>query len=374
MSDFKRPLRLGMVGGGAGAFIGYVHRVAARLDGQYELVAGALSSRPEVARESGLALGLAEDRIYTDFKQMAEAEAARPDGIEVVAIVTPNHMHTGPARAFLEAGIHVICDKPLAATLEDAEALASVTPKGSARFLLTHTYTGYPLVRLAREMVARGDLGKIRMVQAEYAQDWLTEATEAEQNGTAWRADPAKSGAGGAIADIGTHAYNLTRFVSGLQVTSLSADLDAFVPGRRVDDNANIMLRFEGGAKGMLWASQVAVGHENSVRLRIYGDKGSLDWQQENPNQLHFSQFGAPTQIITRNGAGSNGIGRVPSGHPEGYLEAFATLYQDFAGVLRSEEPAATLPTLADGIEGLRFIMAAIRSSEADGRWQPINQ
>ncbi|ARO15952.1 hypothetical protein BVG79_p1000150 (plasmid) [Ketogulonicigenium robustum] len=360
-----------MIGGGTGAFMGYVHRIAARLDGNYELVAGALSSRPDVAQSSGRALGLADDRIYSDFTEMARAESTRPDGVEVVAIVTPNHMHVAPARAFLQAGIHVICDKPLAGSLAEAEELAAVTPANGARFLLTHTYTGYPLVRLARDMVARGDLGTIRMVQVEYAQDWLTVETPDEQAGTAWRADPAKSGGGGAIADIGTHAYNLARFVSGLQLHSLSADLDSFVPGRRVDDNAHIMLRFQGGAKGMLWASQVAVGNENSIRLRVFGDKASLDWQHTQPNELTFTRFGEARQIITRNGAGSNGMGRIPSGHPEGYLEAFATLYDDFAAVIRTGADRP-LPTLADGVEGMRFITSALASAQNDARWQPL--
>lgn len=370
---FQRPIRLGMVGGGRGAFIGAVHRIAARLDGDYRLVAGAFSSRPEVARDSGLALGLAEDRIYADFAEMARAEAARADGVEAVAIVTPNHLHVGPAKAFLEAGIHVICDKPLAATLAEAEALAAVTPRGGARFLLTHVYAAYPLIRQAREMVARGELGRIRLVQVEYAQDWLTEATEAEKTGAAWRADPAKSGEGGAIADIGSHAYHLARFVSGLELQALSADLDSFVPGRRVDDNAHVMLRFAGGAKGMLWASQVAVGRENGLKLRIYGERGALEWEQESPNVLWFSVFGEPRRLITRNGAGSSGIGRVPSGHPEGYLEAFATLYQDFAAVIRGEAGAGeALPGLAEGLEGMRFIQAVLRSSREDGRWTPL--
>jgi predicted dehydrogenase len=377
----SRPLRLGMVGGGTGAFIGYVHRIAARLDGDYQLVAGALSSRPEVAKESGKNLGLADDRIYTSYEDMVRGETGRADGIEVVAIVTPNHMHVAPARAFLEAGIHVICDKPLASTLEDAKALAAVQPKNGAKFLLTHNYTGYPLMRQAREMVASGVLGKIRIVQAEYPQDWLTEAPAEDNKQAAWRTDPARSGMGGAIGDIGTHAYNLARFVTGLETDSVSADLTAFVPGRQVDDNVNVMLRFKGGARGMLWASQVAVGSENGLQLRVYGEKGGLEWRQDNPNYMWFTEFGKPKQLLTRGGAISGNAAsamnvRVPSGHPEGYLEAFATLYHQFAAVLRGDgaEYESLLPSLADGVEGMQFIVAAYKSSNADGKWTKLTE
>jgi predicted dehydrogenase len=375
-----KRIRLGMVGGGTGAFIGYVHRVAARIDGDYDLVAGALSSRPEVAKESGRNLGFAEDRIYTSYEEMARAEAARPDGIEAVAIVTPNHMHYGPAKAFLEAGIHVICDKPITSTIEDARKLAEIKPKNGAKFLLTHNYTGYPLIRQAREMVESGRLGKIRVIQAEYPQDWLAEATDDDNKQAAWRTDPARSGAGGAIGDIGTHAYNLLRFVTGLKTDSVSADLTSFVPGRKLDDNVHIMLRFEGGAKGMLWASQVAVGCENGLQLRIYGEKGGLEWRQDNPNYMWFTEFGKPKQLLTRGGAISGNAAstmnvRIPSGHPEGYLEAFATLYSQFAAVIRGEGAAyeGLLPTLADGVEGMQFIMASVASSQADGKWTKLS-
>lgn len=375
-----KRIRLGMVGGGTGAFIGYVHRVAARIDGDYDLVAGALSSRPEVAKESGRNLGFAEDRIYTSYEEMARAEAARPDGIEAVAIVTPNHMHYGPAKAFVEAGIHVICDKPITSTIEDARKLAEIKPKNGAKFLLTHNYTGYPLIRQAREMIESGRLGKIRVIQAEYPQDWLAEATDDDNKQAAWRTDPARSGAGGAIGDIGTHAYNLLRFVTGLKTDSVSADLTSFVPGRKLDDNVHIMLRFEGGAKGMLWASQVAVGCENGLQLRIYGEKGGLEWRQDNPNYMWFTEFGKPKQLLTRGGAISGNAAstmnvRIPSGHPEGYLEAFATLYSQFAAVIRGEGAAyeGLLPTLADGVEGMQFIMASVASSQADGKWTKLS-
>jgi len=375
-----RRIRLGMVGGGTGAFIGYVHRIASRLDGDYELVAGALSSRPDVARESGRNLDLAEDRIYTSYEDMAKAEAARPDGIEAVSIVTPNHMHFGPAKAFLEAGIHVICDKPITSSLEDARKLAGIKPAKGAKFLLTHNYTGYPLVRQARELIASGALGKLRVVQVEYPQDWLTEAAGDDNKQAAWRTDPARSGAGGCIGDIGTHAYNLARFVTGLRTEAVSADLTAFVPGRQLDDNVHIMLRFEGGAKGMLWASQVAVGNENGLQLRVYGDKGGLEWRQDNPNSMWFTEFGKPKQLLTRGGSISQPPAaamnvRIPTGHPEGYLEAFATLYSQFAAVIRGEgaEYEALLPSMADGVEGMQFIMASVKSSQDDSRWTRLD-
>ena len=371
-----RRIRLGMVGGGTGAFIGYVHRIAARIDGDYDLVAGALSSRPDVAKESGRNIGLAEDRTYTSYEEMARAEAARPDGIEAVSIVTPNHMHYGPAKIFLEAGIHVICDKPITSTLEDARKLASIQPKNGAKFLLTHNYTGFPLIRQARELVASGALGKIRVIQAEYPQDWLTEPTSDDNKQASWRTDPARSGAGGAIGDIGTHAYNLARFVSGLKTEAVSADLTSFVEGRQLDDNVHIMLRFQGGARGMLWASQVAPGNENGLQLRVYGDKAGISWRQDNPNYMWFTELGKPAQLLTRGGAISQPPAasmnvRIPGGHPEGYLEAFATLYSQFADVIRGKgkEYIPLLPSLADGVEGVEFITAAIASSKADGKW-----
>jgi predicted dehydrogenase len=374
-------IRLGMVGGGAGAFIGAVHRIAARIDGDYDLVAGALSSNPDNARQSAADLGIAPDRAYTSYEEMAQKEAARPDGIEAVSIVTPNHVHFGPAKAFLEAGIHVICDKPITASIADARALAQVKPKNGAKFLLTHNYTGYPLIRQARDLVASGALGKIRVVQAEYPQDWLTNAADPGNKQASWRTDPARSGAGGAIGDIGTHAYNLARFVTGLKTEAVSADLQSFVPGRQLDDNVHILLRFEGGARGMLWASQVAVGSENGLQLRVYGEKAGLEWRQDNPNYMWFTEFGKPKQLLTRGGAISSPPAasmnvRIPSGHPEGYLEAFATLYHQFAEVIRGKgqdfEPL--LPSLADGVEGMEFIMASVASSKADGKWTKFSE
>lgn len=374
------PIRLGMVGGGKDAFIGAVHRIAARIDGDYALVAGALSSTPEKARESGLALGLAAERSYGSYLEMAEAEAARADGIQAVSIVTPNHMHAGPAIEFLKRGIHVICDKPLTATMAQAEELAEAVRASKALFILTHNYTGYPMVRQAQAMVAEGALGKIRVVQVEYPQDWLTEA--AEQSGdnkqAEWRTDPERSGAGGAIGDIGTHAHNLACFVSGLKVEKLAADLQSFVPGRRVDDNAQMLLRFEGGARGMLWASQVAPGNENGLKLRVYGETGGLEWSQEDPNYLWHTPFGEPKRLLTRGGAGATGaagaVSRTPGGHPEGYLEGFANIYTGAAAAIRAAEAGETpdlslLPGIDEGLDGMRFIAACIRSSQADAAW-----
>lgn len=373
-------IRLGMVGGGEGAFIGGVHRMAARLDGQFELVAGALSSDPERAKASAAALGLAPDRSYGSFAEMAKREARLKDGIEAVAIVTPNHMHYPAAREFLKRGIHVICDKPLTSTMADAKKLAALAQTSGALFVLTHNYTGYPMIRQAREMIAAGELGTIRLVQAEYPQDWLTERLEASgQKQADWRTDPQRSGAGGCVGDIGTHAYNLACFVSGLELEELSAELTTFVEGRRLDDNVQVMMRFRGGARGMLWASQVAPGNENGLRLRIYGEKGGLEWEQEQPNHLWFTPFGEPKRLITRAGAGAGAaagrVTRVPAGHPEGYLEGFATIYQEAAHAIRAARagkpagPEVLYPGISDGLAGMAFIDACVRSSRANGRW-----
>lgn len=371
----SRPIRLGMVGGGKDAFIGAVHRIAARLDGRFDLVAGALSSTPEKARESGRALGLAEDRIYDTFTDMAKREARLKEGIEAVAIVTPNHMHYPAAREFLKRGIHVICDKPLTSTLADAKKLVKAVEASDARFFLTHNYTGYPMVRQAREMVERGDLGTIRVIQVEYPQDWLTVDQTNKQ--ARWRTDPARSGLGGSTGDIGTHAYNLACFVSGLTAESLAADLQSFVSGRQLDDNAHVMLRFAGGARGMLWCSQVAPGNENNLKLRIYGDKAGLEWHQENPNYLHVTPFGEPARIMTRGGAGMPDsvapTTRIPPGHPEGYLEGFANLYREAAGAIRAAQSGSTaetlIPDVHDGLRGVQFVDACVRSSAKNAGW-----
>jgi len=379
----QRRIRLGMVGGGQGAFIGAVHRIAARIDDQFELVAGALASDPIRAKASAAELGIADDRAYGSFEEMAKAEAARADGIEAVSIVTPNHMHGPVARAFLEAGIHVICDKPLTTTVAEAEELVALVKKTGNVFVVTHNYTGYPMVRQARAMVANGDLGEIRLVRAEYLQDWLTERLEASgHKQAAWRTDPSRSGAGGCIGDIGTHAYNLACFVTGLELDELLAQLSTFVGGRRLDDDVQILLKWKGGAKGMLWASQVAVGNENGLTLRVYGTKGGLEWAQEKPNHLWFTPYGQPKQLLTRGGAGAlvdaARVTRVPSGHPEGYLEGFATIYTEAARAIRARQagkvpdPTVVFPTIEDGLAGVKFIEAAVSSSASNGAWVRI--
>jgi predicted dehydrogenase len=378
-----RRLRLGMVGGGPGAFIGAVHRIAARMDDCYELVAAALSSDP------GKSLAAAEElhipRAYGRFEEMAAAEAARQDGIEAVAIVTPNHMHYANAKEFLDAGIHVICDKPLTTTLEDALDLAKIVERTGLIFGLTHTYTGYPMVRQAREMVLAGELGAIRLIQAEYAQDWLSTPLEKTgQKQAEWRTDPARSGPGGSLGDIGTHAFNLACFVTGLSCQEIAAELTTFVPGRRLDDNVQLLLRFSKGAKGMLWASQVAAGNENNLRLRVFGEKAGLEWQQENPNELVYSLLGQPRRILRRGGPGTGAAAaraiRIPAGHPEGYLEAFAQLYKDLAEQItakqegRSPDPQSLLvPGIADGVEGMRFISAVLESSRNRSAWTALS-
>lgn len=380
----NRRLRLGMVGGGRGAFIGAVHRIAARLDDRWEFVAGALSSDPERARLSGEDLLLRPDRIYGDFNEMARREKRLKDGIDAAAIVTPNHAHASAARAFLKAGIHVICDKPLTTTRREAEQLAKLAKDSGLIFAVTHNYTGYPLVRQARAMVQAGTLGPIRVVQAEYAQEWLaTRLEETGQKQAEWRTDPARSGPAGSVGDIGTHAFNLAEFIVGDEVASLAAELHTFVEGRRLDDNAHMLLRFSKGARGMLWCSQVAAGQENGLRIRVYGEKGGLEWHQENPNLLIHSPLGEPPRLIRRNGAGSDDVSRaasrIPSGHPEGYLEGFAQIYSDvaeqIAARLESREAnslALQAPTVEDGVRGVRFIEAAVKSSQRKAAWVPL--
>ena len=377
-------IRLGMVGGGQGAFIGAVHRLAARMDDQYEFVAGALSADPRKARASGKELGLARDRIYGSFAEMAVAEAKREDGIEAVAIVTPNHVHFPAAKAFIEAGIHVICDKPVTLTLKEAVALKKLLAKHRrVVFALTHNYSGYPMIRQAKAMVAAGELGDIRLVQGEYPQDWLTTALEKTgQKQADWRTDPKRSGAGGCVGDIGTHTYQLMCDVSGLAARELSADLTSFVQGRRLDDNAHVMLRFKGGARGMLWASQVAPGNENGLKLRVYGTKGGLEWTQADPNYLWYTPFGEAKRLITRGGAGSGAaagrVTRVPPGHPEGYLEGFANIYAEVARAIKAKrarkrpDKDVAFPGIADGVAGMAFIEACVKSSVKNGRWTKV--
>jgi predicted dehydrogenase len=377
-----RRLRLGMVGGGQGAFIGAVHRIAARLDDDWELVAGALSSDPERARASGAALRIDPARCYSDYRAMALAEAARradgsDSGIDAVAIVTPNHLHFPIACAFIEAGIHVVCDKPLTTNLADAQHLQALVQQHGVRLALTHNYTGYPLVRAARALVEAGELGDVRIVQVEYAQDWLAQPLEdAGQKQAAWRTDPALAGPAGCLGDIGTHAAQLAEFVTGQSPQQLSAELVRFVPGRRVDDHVQVQLRYASGARGLLWASQVATGEENHLRLRVYGTKAALHWDQETPNALTWQPAGQPAQRLTRGMASLPAVAaaatRTPGGHPEGYLEAFAQLYRDFASDLRDLERPASVPGVDDGVRSLAFVETVLASARHDGAWTAL--
>lgn len=374
----NNKIKLGMVGGGQGAFIGAIHRIAARIDDQYTLVAGALSSDPKRALESGLQLNIDADRCYSDYSEMARRESERPDGIDAVSIVTPNHLHYPVACAFIDAGIHVICDKPMTINLADALDLKKRAQAKGVHFLLTHNYSGYPLIRAARALIEQGDLGDLRVIQVEYAQDWLSMPLEEDGNKqAAWRTNPAMSGPAGCLGDIGTHAAQLAEYVTGLTPSELSAELTTFVPGRRVDDHVQVMLRYATGARGMLWASQVATGEENHLRLRVYGTKASISWDQEQPNTLIFQALGKPAMHYTRGMPGLPDVAyqglRTPGGHPEGYLEAFSQIYTDFAAVLRGEMINATLPGLDDGIKGLAFIENVIKSSQNNGQWTPFS-
>lgn len=381
----NRKIRIGMVGGGKDAFIGGVHRIALRLDGHYELVAGSFSSNFANSKETGEKIGIAQDRIYKTYQEMAEKEASRSDGIDVVSIVTPNHLHVPVAKIFADVGINIICDKPLALTSEEAIELKNIIENRKLIFALTHNYTGYPMIRHARSLIQKGDLGSIRVIQAEYPQDWLT--TKVEDSGlkqAEWRTDPNRSGRGGCIGDIGTHAFNLIRFVSRLEVEELSSDIHTFVKGRLLDDNAQIMLRFKGNAKGSIWSSQVAVGNENNLKIRIYGEHAGIEWKQEDPNYLYFTKFGLPTQKITRGGSGSsdeaNQVTRIPPGHPEGYLEGFANIYSDvykrlFAQTNKQnyDQSNDCYPTIYDGVEGMRFIETVLESNNNNSKWIPFN-
>ena len=370
-----------MVGGGEGAFIGGVHRIALRLDGYYELVAGCFSSNFDNSKKTGINLGLVEERIYESYQEMAEKESARSDGIDVVSIVTPNHLHVPIAKIFAEKGIHIICDKPLALSSVEANSLKDIVENKKLIFALTHNYTGYPMVRHARSLIKKGDLGSLRVIQAEYPQDWLS--TKAEDTGlkqAEWRTDPKRSGGGGCIGDIGTHAFNLIKFITQLELDELSADIHTFVKGRKLDDNAQIMLRFKDGAKGSIWSSQVAVGNENNLKIRVYGENGGLEWRQEDPNYLFYTKYGGPTQKITRGSDNTvkeaNDVTRIPPGHPEGYLEGFANIYSDVSKVLFAkinkqnyEQSNDCYPTIYDGIEGMKFIETVLESSKNNSKW-----
>jgi predicted dehydrogenase len=374
-----RRLRAGIVGGGRGAFIGAVHRIAAELDARSLVVAGALSADPAVARASAQAWGL--QRSYDSFEAMARAEAAHDDGVEFVIVATPNHLHLPVARAFLERGIHVICDKPLALNVAEGEELERLVGKGPPLFALTHPYSAYPAIRQARDMVAAGQLGTLRKVLVEYVQDWLMEPLESRGNKQAeWRSDPARAGAGGCIGDIGTHAAHLLEFVTGGKIATLCADLSTFIGGRLLDDDANMLLRMDNGAKGTLVCSQVACGEDNHIRLRLYGSKGALEWQQLEANTLVFKAAGGPWQVLRTGGAymGADARAgtRVPGGHPEGYLEAFANIYREFIEDIQrlqaGDSARRNYPGVHEGVRGLRFIAAANASSSSGSRWTSL--
>jgi len=371
----------GMVGGGPGAFIGEVHRIAARFDGHAALLAGSFSSTFEKTKETGTQLGVAQDRMYADYAEMAEKEAARQDGIDFVAIVTPNKLHYPVAKEFLQRGIHVICDKPLTTTIEEAEELKQLAKDKGALFGVTYTYTGYPMVKNARAMVQNGEIGKIRFVAAEYPQDWLAEPMEKQGLKQAeWRTDPKQSGISNAVGDIGTHVENLVSYVTGLKITKLAARLDSFVEGRVLDDNASILVEYDGGATGLYWVSQIAAGNDNALRIRVFGTKGGLEFRQEDPNHLTVTPLGGPTKTLSRGretmSDRATELSRVPPGHPEGYFEAFANIYTTFAqAVARKqagqlvEESTADYPTIDDGIQGVRFIHRCVESSKQGAAW-----
>ena len=380
----NRRLRVAMVGGGRDAFIGAVHRHAMALDGQYELVAGALSSSPDKARASGFDLGLQDSRNHGHWQALLDDELKRPpeERIDVVSIVTPNHVHYEVARAFVNAGFHVVCDKPLVHTSAQADDLVARVARQGTLFAVTYNYTGYPMVRQAREMVRAGAIGAVRKVIVEYHQGWLATQLEAGHNKQAdWRTDPARSGIAGAIGDIGSHAENLCATVTGLEIEALCADLTSFVPGRRLDDDGNLLLRFEGGARGVLIASQIETGCENDIRLRVFGERGMLDWRQEDPNHLTHAPIDGPRLILTRNSPwladAAKRACRLPAGHPEAFIEAFANLYVGVATDIRARlatgQPAsvtdADYPRIEDGARGVRFIEKTVASAASSQKW-----
>ena len=386
MATLNRKLRMGMVGGGPGAFIGDVHHKAAVLDGGVELVAGAFSSSARKSTQKGRELKLDPKRAYASYEQMIEKELARPEGdrIDFVTIVTPNYVHFPVAKAFLEAGFHVICDKPMAFDVREARALKKIVAKNRKVFALTHNYTGYPMVKLARDMIRQGDLGKIRKIVVQYPQGWLSTLLEGtHQKQAEWRTDPKRSGAAGCIGDIGTHAENLAEYVTGLRITELCADLSTFVKGRKLDDDGNILLRFQKGAKGVLHASQISVGEENNLAICVYGEKAGLEWRQEDPNDLHVKTPDGPKQVWRRGndyvGAKSPAAGRatrIPAGHPEAFLEAFANIYVNATDAIRArilrERPdplALDFPSVDDGLRGMLFIETVVKSSKSNRKW-----
>lgn len=377
------PVKIGMVGGGQDAFIGAVHRIAARLDGEGMVMAGAFSSTPERALASGQALGIAPDRNYASWQQMLEVESNRPpdERIDIVSIVTPNHVHYPVAKAFTEAGFNVICDKPMVLNSSEADSLIDSVRRNDTVFAVTYNYTGYPLVKEARELVRSGQLGQIRKVLVEYNQGWLATRVEATgAKGAEWRTDPARSGIAGSMGDIGSHAENLVATVTGLSVTHVCADLNTFVPGRQLDDDANLLLRFDSGAKGVLVASQVAVGEENALTLRVYGSEGSFSWEQQDPNHLIFRRLDQPDQVLRRGNAylsaAAQAASRLPSGHPEAFLEAFANIYRNVIRTVRARKQGMQpgtfdldFPTVLDGARSVHFIEKTVQSAASTEKW-----
>ncbi len=379
----SRKIKMGMIGGGRGAFIGAVHRMAAGIDGQIELIAGALDVNPDIAILSGQDLFLSPDRTYGTYQEMIEKESKLPSGerIDFVSIVTPNHVHFDPAKLALENGFHVVCEKPMTYSYEEALALEKLVEESGLVFALTHTYTGYPMIKQAREMIQSGVFGKIRKVVVEYPQGWLSTPLETTgQQQASWRTDPKQSGKAGSVGDIGTHAENLAETITGLKIVELCADVSTFVEGRQLDDDANVLIRFDNGAKGVLHVSQVSAGEENPVNIRVYGEKGGIQWHQHDPNTMYVKWLDKPMEVY-RTGNGYMGSmaqahTRTPSGHPEGYLEAFANIYRNFAKVVQAKidgkEPEPEyldFPTVHDGVRGMRFIDAVIESGEKNAEW-----
>jgi predicted dehydrogenase len=384
----NRKLRMGMIGGGRDAFIGAVHRMAAALDGKCELVCGAFSSTPERSRESGKALYLTADRVYGTFEEMIAAEKKLPEGVRMdfVSIVTPNHLHSAPAKLALESGFPVVCDKPMTYNLAEAKELEALVKKTGLLLALTHNYTGYPMVKEAREMARSGKLGKIRKVVVEYPQGWLATKLEATgQKQASWRTDPKRSGAANCMGDIGTHAENLAEYITGLRISELCADLTTFVEGRPLDDDGNVLLRFEGGARGILYASQISVGEENSLHIRVYGEKGGIEWDQMQPNTLVVKWLDRPTELF-RAAAGylsdpARMNSRLPMGHPEGFIEAFANIYRNFISALESrldgKEPKPEhldFPGVRDGVRGMAFVETVVDASKSDRKWTKFKE
>ena len=376
MTGATRPIRLAMVGGGPDAFIGPIHKMAAELDGRFRLVAGAFSRDAEKSRSAARGWALDEARGYPDFQTMIAQEAGREDGVEAVAIVTPNHLHLPVARAALAAGLHVISDKPATATLAEALELRDIVGSARAHYALTYTYTGYAMIRQAREMVERGVIGRVRKVVVEYSQGWLATGDDASNKQAAWRVDPHLAGAGGCSGDIGVHAFDLVEFVTGIRVESLCVSLSALVEGRVLDDDCNALMKLEGGAPGVLVTSQVATGDRNGLRLRVYGEKAGLDWSHEQPDRLIVNPADGPTQILHSGapylGGSSLAASRLPTGHPEGFIEAFATLYRDFADLIQGRPLSAPLPDIDNGVRSLAFVTAAVRSSSNGSTWVSI--